>query len=362
MNELSILVLPGDGIGPEVTDAAVNILKQAAEIGDLRLKINYAHAGGISIDKCGEPISEETLKKAKAADAVLLGAVGGEKWDNLPAEKRPEKGLLKLRAELGVYINLRPAKIFEPLKELAPLKEERSRGIDLVVVRELTGGIYFGNPRGIKEENGLKSGVNSMVYNEDEIKRIGKAAFSLASSRRKNLVSVDKANVLEVGALWRKVITDLSKEYPDVTLTHQYVDNCAMQMVINPAQFDVIVTGNMFGDILSDEAAAITGSIGLLPSASIGGGNGLYEPVHGSAPDIAGTGKANPVAAILSVAMLLEHSAKRKDLAEMIENSVEKILEQGILSADLLFDKNLNKNKIYSTEEITAAISENLKK
>lgn len=335
MSKLDVLILPGDGIGTEVTTQAVRVLKRVCGHGEISLDIEEDLFGGASIDRHGEPITAATLDRAHKADAVLLGACGGPKWDALPTDKRPERGLLALRSHMEVFANLRPAKLFAPLADASPLKAERAKGFDFVVVRELVGGLYFGTPRYVKGEPGQRSGANTLAYTEAEIVRIGRVAFETARRRKKKLTSVDKANVLEVMALFREVMTELGKEYPDVTLEHMYVDNCAMQLILRPTDFDVLVTENMFGDILSDLAAAATGSIGLLPSASLGTRCALYEPVHGSAPDITGQGKANPLAAILSVGMLLEHTAKRSDLAKAIDDSVLSVLENGVRTADL---------------------------
>lgn len=331
-----ILVIPGDGVGPEVTREAVETLKVVDKSYLLGFKYDEALAGGSAIDATGIPLPDETLEKAMKADAVLLGAVGGPKWDALPHDKRPERALLGLRENLGLFANLRPAKIFESLLKSSPLKPEVVRGADFLVVRELTGGIYFGKPKGIETlEDGTERGVNTMVYTTPEIERIARVAFDLARQRRKLVHSVDKANVLEVMELWRRTVIAVSKDYPDVTLRHMYVDNCSMQMIRDPRQFDVIVTGNLFGDILSDEAAMITGSIGMLPSASLGKKGGLYEPVHGSAPDIAGRDKANPVAAILSAAMMLRFTFKRENAAAIIEAAVDRVLLSGARTADI---------------------------
>lgn len=335
MKTFRVLVLAGDGIGPEVTRQAVRILDIALKHASIPLELIEAPFGGASIDLHGTPATSETLSSATQVDAVLLGAVGGPKWDSLPTDKRPEKGLLALRAAMQVYANLRPAKLFSALSGACPLKESRSKGFDFLVVRELIGGIYFGQPRGTEKTDSTYKGYNTMVYSEEEIVRIGKSAFELARLRRKQLLSVDKANVLEVSQVWRSVISELGKEYPDVKLSHMYVDNAAMQIVLNPKQFDVIVTGNLFGDILSDEAAAITGSIGMLPSASIGEKYALYEPIHGSAPDIAGQGKANPLAAILSVGMMLDYTLRRHDLGQAVANAVDSVLNEGARTADI---------------------------
>jgi 3-isopropylmalate dehydrogenase len=354
MSKLDVLVLPGDGIGPEVTTEGIKILTRVCQSAGIALSVEEAEFGGACIDRHGEPITAATLDRARKADAVLLGACGGPKWDHLPTERRPEKGLLGLRAHMEVFANLRPAKLFAALAEASPLKAERAffpsggassnapalrggarAGFDFVVVRELVGGLYFGKPRFIQGEKGARVGANTMTYTEAEIARIGRVAFETARRRNKKLTSVDKANVLEVMGLWREVMTALGKEYPDVKLDHLYVDNCAMQLILRPTDFDVLVTENMFGDILSDLAAAATGSIGLLPSAALGEKCALYEPVHGSAPDIAGQGKANPLAAILTIAMLLEHTAKRVDLAKVIDDSVEAVLAAGLRTGDL---------------------------
>jgi 3-isopropylmalate dehydrogenase len=339
MSKLDVLVLAGDGIGPEVTVEALKVMRRACERGGIALQIEEGLFGGASIDKHGEPITAAVLDRARKADAVLLGACGGPKWDNLPTDRRPEKGLLGLRAHMEVFANLRPAKLFAALAEASPLKPERGitggKPFDFVVVRELVGGLYFGKPRFISGEKGARTGANTLCYTEDEIRRIGRVAFETARRRNKKLTSVDKSNVLEVMALWREVMTELHKEYADVQLDHLYVDNAAMQLILRPTDFDVLVTENMFGDILSDLAAAATGSIGLLPSAAIGEKCALYEPVHGSAPDIAGQGKANPLAAIMTIAMLLEHTAKRSDLAGAINTAVEDVLGAGLRTGDL---------------------------
>ena len=335
MGTLDVLVLEGDGIGPEVTAEAITVMERACKLGGIDLNVERGAFGGASIDAHGEPITQAVLERAKQADGVLLGACGGPKWDDLPTHKRPEKGLLALRAHMEVFANLRPARLFPALADASPLKAERAAGFDFIVIRELVGGIYFGGPRGISGEGAARKGENTLVYDVSEIQRIGRVGFETARKRKGKLVSVDKANVLEVMALWREVMTELHKEYADVELEHLYVDNAAMQLILRPSEFDVMVTGNMFGDILSDLAAAATGSIGLLPSAALGERCALYEPVHGSAPDIAGQGKANPMAAIMSVAMLLEHTAKRSDLANAINAAVEAVLDAGLRSGDL---------------------------
>ena len=351
-----IAVLPGDGIGPEIMEAALEVLKAIEKKYGVKFEFREGLIGGAAIDATGEPLPEETLKIAKESDAVLLAAVGGEKWDNLPTDKRPEKGLLKIRKELELFANLRPGKAYSALLDSSPLKESLIKGVDLLVIRELTGGIYFGEPRGIEERNGEKVGYNTMIYYEHEIKRIAKLAFELARNRRKKVTSVDKANVLEVSAVWREVVTETHADYQDVELEHMYVDNCAMQLVRRPKDFDVIVTGNLFGDILSDEAGALTGSLGMLPSASIGEKYALYEPVHGSAPDIAGQGVANPIAMILSAAMMLDITCKLHEAAKDIENAVEKVLEEGYRTGDIWAPGT----KRVNTKEMTQAIIEHL--
>ncbi|MCC5881567.1 MAG: 3-isopropylmalate dehydrogenase [Halomonas sp.] len=331
-----ILVLPGDGIGPEITAQASRILA-ACQTQGLDVEIEEGLVGGAAYDEHGEPLPAVTLEKAKAADAILLGAVGGPKWDKLEdLTKRPEKGLLGLRKNLGLFANLRPAITYPQLASASSLKPELVAGLDIMIVRELTGGIYFGQPRGIEVRDGQRVGFNTYVYSESEIERIGRVAFELAQKRGKRLCSVDKANVLEVTILWREVMERLAPEYPDVELSHMYVDNAAMQLVRAPKQFDVMVTGNMFGDILSDAAAMLTGSIGMLPSASLNqSGQGMYEPCHGSAPDIAGRGIANPLATILSVAMMLRYSLSEFELAQRIEDAVGKVLDDGLRTADI---------------------------
>ncbi|GAA0684125.1 3-isopropylmalate dehydrogenase [Marinobacterium maritimum] len=335
----NVLVLPGDGIGPEIVTEARKVLELVNERHGMGLEINEALVGGAAIDATGVPLPEETLAAAKAADAILLGAVGGPKWDTNPDFAiRPEKGLLGIRSQLGLFGNLRPAILYPQLAHASTLKPEVVSGLDILIVRELTGGIYFGQPRGVREkEGGIREGFNTYVYDENEIRRIGRVAFEAARARDKRLCSVDKANVLEVTVLWREIMEELSKEYPDVELSHMYVDNAAMQLVRAPKQFDVMVTGNMFGDILSDAAAMLTGSIGMLPSASLDeNGKGMYEPCHGSAPDIAGEGKANPLATILSVAMMLRYSLNEGEAADQIEAAVSKVLDQGLRTGDIM--------------------------
>ncbi len=334
-----ILVLPGDGIGPEITREAVKILDACREAG-LEASVEEGLVGGAGIDAHGVPLPDETLASAKAADAVLLGAVGGPQWDKIEdLSKRPEKGLLGLRKNLNLFGNLRPALLYPQLASASSLKPEIVAGLDIMIVRELTGGIYFGQPRGIEERDGERVGYNTYIYAEHEIERIGRVAFEMARARGGKLCSVDKANVLEATILWREVMERLAPEYPDVALSHMYVDNAAMQLVRAPKQFDVIVTGNMFGDILSDAAAMLTGSIGMLPSASLNEQRqGMYEPCHGSAPDIAGQGVANPLATILSVAMMLRYSLEAPQLAERIERAVGTVLDQGLRTADIAFE------------------------
>ncbi len=328
MKEYRITLLKGDGIGPEIVNEAVKVLNRAAQKHHFCVCYEEADLGGIAIDKTGVPLPQETVDKCKSADAVLLGAVGGPKWDNQPGSNRPEAGLLGIRGALGLFANLRPAVIFDPLRASSPLKEEIiGEAMDIMVVRELTGGIYFGE-RGRCEKNGVPAAYDTELYTVPEIERIARVAFELAMKRSKRLCSVDKANVLESSRLWRETVVRVAKEYPEVELNHLYVDNCAMQLVRNPKQFDVIVTSNMFGDILSDEASMISGSIGMLASASLAEGKfGLYEPIHGSAPDIAGQGIANPLATILSVAMMLRYSFDQKEAAEDIERAVGAVLK-----------------------------------
>lgn len=334
----NITLLPGDGIGPEIITVAVEVLKVVGKQFDLQFQFQEALIGGAAIDATGEPLPADTLEICRKSDAVLLAAVGGYKWDSLPSHLRPEAGLLGLRAGLGLFANLRPAKILPQLIDASTLKKEVVEGVDIMVVRELTGGIYFGKPKGIFEtETGEKRGVNTMVYSESEIERIGRVAFEAARKRGGKLCSVDKSNVLEVSQLWRDRITSLSQEYPDIELSHMYVDAAAMQLVRAPKQFDTIVTGNLFGDILSDAAAMLTGSIGMLPSASLGAsGPGVFEPVHGSAPDIAGLDKANPLAQVLSAAMMLRYGLNQTAAADKIENAVLQVLDSCDRTGDIM--------------------------
>lgn len=357
----NILVIPGDGIGPEVITEAIKVLKSIG--GKFKHDFTFEEAllGGIAIDKTGNPFPKETLEIAKKSDAILLGAVGGPKWENMDYSIRPERGLLGIRAELGLFANLRPAKVFDSLIHASTLKPEIIQGLDILIIRELTGGIYFGKPRGITIlPNGEKQGTNTATYTENEIIRIAEIAFEEARRRNKKVCSIDKANVLEVTELWRNTVTSLHKQkYQDIELSHMYVDNAAMQLIRNPKQFDVILTSNLFGDILSDEASMLTGSIGMLPSASIGKINpqtgkrfALYEPIHGSAPDIAGKGIANPLATIASVEMMLRTSFGLNAEADAIQNAIEKTLLQGIITADIASEKA----KAKTTAEVGSAV------
>ncbi|VAX08986.1 3-isopropylmalate dehydrogenase [hydrothermal vent metagenome] len=333
-----ILILPGDGIGPEIITEAVNVLNCLRNEFGLDVDLDEALVGGSAYDAAGHPLPDATLALAKEADAILLGAVGGAKWEPLDISLRPEKGLLGLRSELCLFANLRPAILYPQLADASTLKPEVVSGLDLMIVRELTGGIYFGQPRGITElENGEKQGYNTLVYKESEIDRIMRVAFDIAKKRDNRVCSVDKANVLECTELWREVAERVGLDYPDAELSHMYVDNAAMQLVKAPKQFDVMVTTNMFGDILSDCAAMLTGSIGMLPSASLDkNGKGMYEPIHGSAPDITGQGVANPLATILSVAMMLRYSLDKSDLADRVEQAVDQVLDQGLRTPDIM--------------------------
>ncbi len=338
---LNILVLPGDGIGTEVTREAVRVLRHVASKWNHTVKITEGLLGGIAIHKTGTPLPADTERLALEADATLMGAVGLPEFDNVPPDKRPEKGLLGIRKILGVYANLRPVRAYQSQLNSSPLKNHLVEGTDMIIVRELTGGIYYGTPRGITGTGAETRAVNTMTYTRPEIERVARMAFSLARNRRKKVTSVDKSNVLENSQLWRRVVTEVAPEFPDVTLDHLLVDNCAMQLVLNPRQFDVLLTENMFGDILSDEGAVLAGSIGMLPSASIGDQKasgawvGLYEPVHGSAPDIAGQNKANPLGAVGSVAAMLEYSFGLKKEASAVDAAIEAVLRSGKVTADL---------------------------
>lgn len=349
----NIVVLPGDGIGPEVTHAARQVLDSVAAHYKLRLNYTERLIGGCAIDQFGTALDDETLKECQQADAVLLGAVGGPKWDDPTAAVRPEQGLLALRKGLRVFANLRPVRVYPSLMDASPLRPEKLHGVDLLVVRELTGGLYFGQPKGRLEENGHHGAVDSLVYWDYEIERVVELAFRLAAARRGRLASVDKANVLETSRLWRKIVQQVAQRYPQVQVEHVLVDTAAMRLVASPAAFDVIVTENMFGDILTDEAAVLSGSMGLLPSASLGAaGGGLYEPIHGSAPDIAGQGIANPLGAILSAALLLRYALKQESAARAVEQAVERALQEGCRTRDL--------GGSLSTQAMTEAVLERL--
>jgi 3-isopropylmalate dehydrogenase len=331
-----IAVLAGDGIGQEVVPEAVKVLRVVGKGTGTAFEFEPALVGGVAIDATGDPLPDSTLRLCRESHAILFGAAGGPKWDNAPPEKRAERGLLRLRKELDLYANLRPAKFFPMLVDASPLKRSVVEGVDLMVVRELTGGLYFGEPRGMEKlADGGNRAVNTMVYTSPEIERVARVGFDVARKRKKKLASVDKANVLVVSQLWRQVVSQVAREFPDVVLEHVLVDNCAMALVARPTQFDTLVTENTFGDILSDEAAILAGSMGMLPSASLGGASALYEPVHGSAPDIAGQGIANPIAAILSAAMLLRYSLNRGEDAERVESAVLRVLEKGYRTADI---------------------------
>ena len=350
-----IAVLAGDGIGPEIVAQAVNVIKTAGEIFNTKFEFQEALIGGCAYEKYSKPLPDETIEIAKNSDAVLLGAVGDWKYDTLPPEVRPERALLGIRKELNLFANLRPVVIFDELISSSALKPEVIKGTDIVIVRELTGDVYFGTPKGIEVRvdengNGIRYGYNNMIYSENEIERIAHVGFKTAQSRNKKLCSVDKANVLDVSRLWREIMIDVSKKYPDVELTHMYVDNAAMQLIANPLQFDTIVTGNIFGDILSDEASMISGSLGLLPSASMSydGEVALYEPIHGSAPDLKGLNVANPIATILSAAMMLKYSFKNNEAYELIFNAVKSVLKDGYRTKDIFNDGD----KLVSTAQM----------
>jgi 3-isopropylmalate dehydrogenase len=348
----NIAVIPGDGIGPEVISEAIRVLKKAVEQTDIDIDFKEYPAGGCAIDKFGIPLPDNTLSSAKASDAVLLGAVGGPKWDDLPSDMRPESGLFGLRKGLELFANLRPAILFRQLSGACPMKPDLiENGLDILVIRELTGGIYFG-----EKKSEADWAFDTMKYSEEEVRRIAHVGFKAAMKRNRRLTSVDKANVLVSSRLWRKVVMEVAKEYPQVELNHMYVDNAAMQLVRNPAQFDVIVTNNMFGDILSDEAAMVTGSIGMLPSASLGAGSlGMYEPVHGSAPDIAGQGLANPLATIMSAAMMMRYSLGQEAIAKKIESAVDKALEKGARMKDIAIEGEETLSTTQMADEVLTA-------
>ncbi len=350
MKSYKIALIKGDGIGPEIVDEAVKVLDAVASCSGFNFTYEDLLMGGCAYDITGDPLPQETITKSLQSDAVLFGAIGGEKWDNLPREKRPESGLLRFRKELGVYANLRPAVVYDELANASSLKPEVVRGVDLMVVRELIGGIYFGEPKGRDEERGW----NTMVYSREEIKRIAHQAFQIAMNRSKRVCSIDKANVLDVSQLWRETVEEVAKEYPEVELTHMYVDNAAMQLIRDPKQFDVMLTGNIFGDILSDEASMLSGSIGLLPSASVGAKIGVYEPIHGSAPDIAGQGIANPIATIASASMMLRFALGENEAADKIDNAIKKALSEGYRTQDLA---QFDAKEICSTSEMGSIIA-----
>jgi len=350
MKRYKIALIKGDGIGPEIIDEAVKVLDAIASCSGFSFSYEEALMGGCAYDITGNPLPQETINIALSSDAVLFGAIGGEKWDALPREMRPESGLLRFRKELGVYANLRPAVVYDELINASSLKASVVKGVDLMVVRELIGGIYFGEPKGRTADKGW----NTMVYTRDEIVRIAHQAFKIAMQRSKKVCSVDKANVLDVSQLWRDIVIEVAKEYPEVELSHMYVDNAAMQLIRDPRQFDVILTGNIFGDILSDEASMLSGSIGLLPSASIGSKIGVYEPIHGSAPDIAGQGIANPIATIASASMMLRYSLDEIEAADKIDNAIKKALSEGYRTQDLA---QFDAKEVCSTSEMGSIIA-----
>jgi 3-isopropylmalate dehydrogenase len=350
MKKYKITVIKGDGIGPEIVDEAIKVLDAVGANADFSLVYDECLMGGVAYDITGDPLPQETIDSCKTSDAILFGAIGGAKWDDLPRDKRPESGLLRLRKTLELYANFRPVKVYNELLEASSLKPEIIKGVDLLVVRELTGGVYFGEPRA-KGEN---SASNTMTYSKEEVYRIAREAFEAAMLRDKRVCSVDKANVLEVSQFWRECVEEISKEYPDVELSHMYIDNAAMQLVRDPKQFDVIVTSNLFGDILSDEASMISGSIGLLPSSSIGGRVGLYEPIHGSAPDIAGQGIANPIATILSASMMMRYSFKEVEIADRIDGAIKEFLQDGYRTKDIA---SFDAKEICTTTEVGSIIA-----
>ena len=353
MKNYKITLIKGDGIGPEIIDEAVKVLDAVASSSDFDFSYDEALMGGAAYDITGDPLPQETISKSLSSDAVLFGAIGGQKWDDLPREKRPESGLLRFRKELGVYANFRPAVVYDELINASSLKPAIIKGVDILVVRELIGGIYFGEPKGRTEDKGW----NTMVYTRMEIERIAHRAFKAAQKRDKRVCSIDKANVLDVSQLWRDVVTEVSAQYPDVALTHMYVDNAAMQLILNPRQFDVMLTGNIFGDILSDEASMLCGSIGLLPSASIGDKIGVYEPIHGSAPDIAGQGISNPIATIASASMMLRYAFGEVEAANKIDYAIKKALSDGYRTQDLA---QFDAKEICSTSEMGSIIANNI--
>ena len=355
MKSYKIALIKGDGIGPEIIDEAVKVLDAVASYSGFILKYEDLLMGGCAYDITGDPLPQETISGALNSDAVLFGAIGGEKWDNLPREKRPESGLLRFRKELGVYANLRPAVVYDELVNASSLKPEVVKGVDLMVVRELIGGIYFGEPKG----RDATKGWNTMVYTRDEIVRIAHQAFKIAMTRSKRVCSIDKANVLDVSQLWRETVEEVATQYPEVELSHMYVDNAAMQLIRDPKQFDVMLTGNIFGDILSDEASMLCGSIGLLPSASIGDKIGVYEPIHGSAPDIAGQGIANPIATISSASMMLRYALKEEEAANKIDNAIKKTLSEGYRTGDLA---QFDAKEVCSTSEMGSIIANYIEK
>jgi len=352
MKTYKIALIKGDGIGPEIVEEAVKVLDAVSSCFDFDFSYEEALMGGCAYDVTGDPLPQETISTSLASDAVLFGAIGGEKWDNLPREKRPESGLLRFRKELGVYANLRPAVVYDELINASSLKPEIIKGVDIMVLRELIGGIYFGEPKGRTEDKGW----NTMVYTKDEIVRISHHAFKIAMKRGKRVCSIDKANVLDVSQLWRETVEEVAKEYPEVEVSHMYVDNAAMQLIRDPKQFDVMLTGNIFGDILSDEASMLCGSIGLLPSASVGDKIGVYEPIHGSAPDIAGQGIANPIATIASASMMLRYALGEIEAADCIDRAIKLTLSEGYRTQDL---SQFDAKEICSTSEMGSIIANN---
>ncbi|HIE35237.1 MAG TPA: 3-isopropylmalate dehydrogenase [Campylobacterales bacterium] len=351
MEKYKIAIIKGDGIGPEIVDEAIKVLDAVSVKENFELSYKEYLMGGSAYDVYGDPLPEETIEGAKNSDSILFGAIGGEKWDNLPREKRPETGLLKLRKALGVYANLRPVTVYDELLNASTLKPDVIKGVDLIVVRELIGGIYFGEPRALKSDKAY----NTMIYSKDEVKRIAKTAFEIAKKRKQKVTSIDKANVLEVSQLWRESVEEVAKEYPQITLEHMYIDNAAMQLIRDPRQFDVMLTGNIFGDILSDEASMLSGSIGLLPSASIGENHGLYEPIHGSAPDIAGQGIANPIATIASASMMLRYQLSQENAANRIDRAIKRALKEGYRTKDI---SSFDAKEIVTTNEMGSIIAQ----